>query len=181
MGLLYHPLAGMREIDVAVLSWERGDNEKFPRSGSHNSWRLSLLLCQKWNPVSRQFKGDSFGVTFLLCDLRNIDNTKISKTVASHMHLSCDMKESSTSGRGVGSIFRLRGHQKCKPQIESRSRNLITKWKYKLEDIFKLNPPPPLLKLKICFGHIFCKKTHKVLSVKAWILQYEKRLNNMDS
>ena len=37
--------------------------------------------------------------------------------------------------RGVGSIFRLRGHQKCKPQIESRSRNLITKWKYKLEDI----------------------------------------------
>ena len=29
--------------------------------------------------------------------------------------------------RGVGSIFRLRGHQRCKPQIESRSRNLITK------------------------------------------------------
>ena len=29
--------------------------------------------------------------------------------------------------RGVGSIFRLRGHQKCKPQIERRSRRLITK------------------------------------------------------
>ena len=29
--------------------------------------------------------------------------------------------------RGVGSIFRLRGHQKCKPQIESRSLNLTTK------------------------------------------------------
>ena len=29
--------------------------------------------------------------------------------------------------RRVGSIFRLEGHQKCKPQIESRSRYLITK------------------------------------------------------
>ena len=45
--------------------------------------------------------------------------------------------------RGVGSIFRLRGHQKCKPQIKSRSRNLITKWKYKLDEILKWNPPPP--------------------------------------
>ena len=58
--------------------------------------------------------------------------------------------------RGVGSIFRLRGHQKCKPQIESRSRNLITKWKYKLKDILKLTPPPPFAKI-MCFGHIFCK------------------------
>ena len=47
-----------------------------------------------------------------------------------------------TRSRGVGSIFRLRGHQKCKLQIESRSRNLITKWKYKLEDILQLTPPP---------------------------------------
>ena len=62
--------------------------------------------------------------------------------------------------RGVGSIFRLRGHQKCKPQIKSRSRNLITKWKYKLDEILKWNPPPPaLIKWKMCFGHIFCKKT----------------------
>ena len=62
--------------------------------------------------------------------------------------------------RGVGSIFRLRGHQKCKLQIEStfcRSRNLITKWKYKLEDILKLNHPPPLLKRKMCFRNMFCK------------------------
>ena len=28
-------------------------------------------------------------------------------------------------GLGVGSIFRLRGHQKCKPQIEIRGRTLI--------------------------------------------------------
>ena len=38
--------------------------------------------------------------------------------------------------------FQIEGAPKCKPQIESRSRNLITKWKYKLEDILKLTPPP---------------------------------------
>ena len=79
--------------------------------------------------------------------------------------------------RGVGSIFRLRGHQKCKPQIESRSRNLITKWKYKLEDILKLTP---LAKTNNVLWAYILQKPHKVLSVKAWLLQYEKRLNNMD-
>ena len=36
------------------------------------------------------------------------------------------------SCRGVGSIFRLEGHQKWKPRIESRSRYLVIKWKYKI-------------------------------------------------
>ena len=73
--------------------------------------------------------------------------------------------ESIDTCRGVGSIFRLRGHQKCKPQIEGRSRNLVTKWKYKLEDILKLTPPP-LLKRKMCFEYFFLQKPHKVLSAK---------------
>ena len=55
--------------------------------------------------------------------------------------------------RGVGSIFRLRGHQKCKPQIESRSRNLITKWKDKLEDV---------LKRTMCFWHTFWKTSQGI-------------------
>ena len=72
-------------------------------------------------------------------------------------------RDGSAGVRRVGSIFRLRGHQKCKPQIESRSRNLITKWKYKIKDILKLTypPPNPLLKrsvcITLCLGHIFCK------------------------
>ena len=85
--------------------------------------------------------------------------------------------------RRVGSIFRLRGHQKCKPQIESRSRNLITKWKYKIKDILKLTPPNPLLKrsvcITLCLGHIFCKNLTRygLLShCRGRALQYEKRL-----
>ena len=47
--------------------------------------------------------------------------------------------------RGVGSIFRLEGHQKCKPRIESRSRYLVTKWKYKIKNmLISIRPPPPV-------------------------------------
>ena len=54
------------------------------------------------------------------------------------------------SCRGVGSIFRLRGHQKCKPQIESRSQYLITKWKYKIEYTLSYPPPRTLKNLDMC-------------------------------
>ena len=71
--------------------------------------------------------------------------------------------------------FQIEGHQNGKPQIESRSRNLITKWKYKLA------PPPPLAKTKNVLWAYILQKPHKVLSVKAWLkLQYDKRLNIMD-
>ena len=45
-----------------------------------------------------------------------------------HLLFDCDnfYRKNWLKVRGVGSILRLRGHQKCKPQIESRSRNLIT-------------------------------------------------------
>ena len=85
--------------------------------------------------------------------------------------------------RRVGSIFRLRGHQKCKLKIKSRSRNLITKWTNKIKDTLKLTPPPPTKKKMglhntVPWAYIL-QKAHKVLSLsqcKGRALQYEKRL-----
>ena len=85
------------------------------------TWWVSLLVDQ-WVPK---------GTFSQVLRLTLVDS--FLQSIAAHRnHFVC---------RGVGSIFRLRGHQKCKPQIESRSRNLITKWKYKLEDVLKLTPP----------------------------------------
>ena len=86
---------------------------------------------------------------------------------------------SKTYLQGRRKHFQIERAPKCKPQIESRSRNLITKWKYKLEDILKLTPPPPAKTKNVLWAYIL-QKPHKILSVKVWLSQYEKRLNNID-
>ena len=71
--------------------------------------------------------------------------------------------------RGVGSIFRLEGHQKCKRKSKVEVTYLTTKWKYTFKDTVTLTPlphphSPPPKKRHVClrntlFGQIFCKKT----------------------
>ena len=54
--------------------------------------------------------------------------------------------------------------------LQSESTNL---------KIYQSWPPPPAKTKNVLWAYIL-QKPHKVLSVKAWVLQYEKRLNNKD-
>ena len=49
-------------------------------------------------------------------------------------------------------------------------------WRYIKVD----TPPPAKPKNVLWLWAYILQEPHKVLSVKAWLLQYEKRLNNMD-
>ena len=119
-------------------------------SGKGNSCRLFVIRGKKYMHCRTEILSSHGNSNWNLKENKN----KLIKQMSRRRCIG-EMRNRVVWDRGVGSIFRLRGHQKCSPQIESRSRNLITKWKYKLEDILKLTSPPPAKTKNVLWAYTF--------------------------